>query len=144
MTAAGVSQMEWNGFKMVRKKAAGSLPLYSTVHRELLFHFGQPSVLEQVVAMEIYTVCCAEYEVPSYRKKNQQHTPGGFRLVRFMGRMKAEGHRWRDGAGYFANRGKEGWGEERREGRVKSGEQHPFYVEARAVGVPPFPAFAPL
>lgn len=31
-TTAGVSQMEWNGFKMVRKKATGSLPLYSTVH----------------------------------------------------------------------------------------------------------------
>lgn len=30
------------------------------------------------------------------------------------------------------------WGEERREGRVKLGEQHPFYVEVRAVGVPPF------
>lgn len=64
--------------------------------------------------------------------------------MRFMGRMKAGGHRWRDGARYVANRGKERWGEDRREGRVKSGEQHPFYVEARAVGVPPFCAFAPL
>lgn len=64
--------------------------------------------------------------------------------MRFMGRMKVEGQKWRDGARYFANRGKEGWGEQRREGRVKSGEQHPFYVEARAVSVPPFPAFAPL
>lgn len=37
-------------------------------------------------------------------------------------------------------------GEEQREGRVKSGEQYPFYVEARAVGVPVllFPAFAAL
>lgn len=37
-------------------------------------------------------------------------------------------------------------GEEPREARVKSGEQYPFYVEARAVGVPLllFPAFAAL
>lgn len=52
--------------------------------------------------------------------------------------MKAEGDRWRDGARYHASRGKEGRGKERREGRVKLGEQHPFYVEAKAVGVPPF------
>lgn len=36
--------------------------------------------------------------------------------------------------------------EEQREGRVKSGEQYPFYVETKAVGVPLllFPAFAAL
>lgn len=49
-----------------------------------------------------------------------------------------------DGDGYHEVR-KDG-GEEQREGRVKAGEQYPFYVEARAVGVPLllFPAFAAL
>ena len=35
--AAGGSQMEWNGFKMVRKKAAGSRPLYSVILLTSLF-----------------------------------------------------------------------------------------------------------
>lgn len=39
---AGVSQMEWNGFKMVRKEAAGSPPRHSTVRCQPLFHSVQP------------------------------------------------------------------------------------------------------
>lgn len=57
-----------------------------------------------------------------------------------------EGDRWRDGARYHANgRGVEAGAEvridgERNRGRegLNQGEQHPFYVQAGAGGVPPF------
>lgn len=64
---------------------------------------------------------------------------GGWTGERFVGRI-GRGDRDR----YHEVR-KDG-GEEPREARVKSGEQYPFYVEARAVGVPLllFPAFAAL
>lgn len=126
-TTAGVSQMEWNGFKMVRK----SLPPYSTIHCSPLFHLGTLQWLVEVVVVDVLSLrlcsillkhrrCTDTIELfvvqnvkfPHAGERIQQ----GGRPVRLVGRIEAEGDSWGDGARYHAISEKVGWGEQWRKG----------------------------